>query len=392
MKFIDLGISEELELCLNSQGIEIPTDIQAKAIPKILERKDVVAKSETGSGKTLAYLLPIYMMVNTKERNTQAIILTPTHELAVQVHKQAQELSKGMGIDVRSTLVIGGASIIRQMDKLKEKPQIVIGSAGRILDLIQKKKIQGHSCRTIVIDEADRMLDPINIKDVKAIIKTTLASERQIVLLSASIDGKTKAVADEIMKEPYIIEKEIGILPDQMEHYYIVADERDKIVVLRKVIAGLKPKKTIIFVNNPNNIEIMVEKLMFHGLKVGGIYGAANKEQRKNVMNAFREDRLDILVASDIGARGLDFESVELVLNIDISEEPVYYQHRAGRTGRNGQPGKVVSIVTPVERKWLKRYESEFGIDIKEREMSYGELSEVKEKKRIIQKSKKKQK
>lgn len=380
MSFTEIGISDELTEGLRKQGIEMPTDIQMKVIPEIMQGTDVIAKSETGSGKTLAYLLPIFMKVDTKLRGTQAIIITPTHELAVQVNKQAQVLAENSGVDVRSALIIGGASITRQLDKLKEKPQIVIGSAGRILDLIKKKKIQAHTCKTIVIDEADRMLDNLNINDVKAVIKTTLATQRQIVLLSASINEATKKAAAQIMSDPKVVEKEKGILPENIEHYYIMAEARDKIVVLRKIMAGLKPEHVIVFINNPNNIETMVEKLNFHGLKADGIYGTAHKNDRKNAMDSFREGRINILVASDIGARGLDFDGVEIVVNLDISEEPVYYQHRAGRTGRNGAGGMVISVVTDFEKKWLNRYEKEFDIKFAEKVMSYGNLEDIKPK------------
>ncbi len=377
MNFINLGIDESLQKGLEKQGIETPTEVQQKVIPEMLKGIDIIAKSETGSGKTLAYLLPIFMMADADLRSTQAIIITPTHELAVQVNKQAAVLAENSCSNVKSALIIGGASASRQMDKLKEKPQIVIGSAGRILDLIKKRKIQAHTCKTIVIDEADRMLDDLNINQIKDVIKTTLASQRQIVILSASIDDDTKKTALSFMKEPVVIEKEKGTIPKEIEHFYIVAQERDKILILRKVYAGLKPKKIIVFINNPNNIEVMVEKLNFHGLKAGGIYGAAHKDKRKTVMEAFREGRIDILVASDIGARGLDFEDVDIVLNLDISEEPVYYQHRAGRTGRNNRGGRIISVVTEAEKRWLSRYEKEFGIEIFEREMRYGKLLPV---------------
>lgn len=377
MSFTEVGISEELAAGLRKQGIEMPTDIQMKVIPEILKGTDVIAKSETGSGKTLAYLLPIFMKVDTKLRSTQAMIITPTHELAVQVHKQAQVLAENSEVGVRSALIIGGASIARQLEKLKEKPQIVIGSAGRILDLIKKKKIQAHTCKTIVIDEADRMLDKLNIEDVKAVIKTTLASQRQLVLLSASINEETKKAAAQLIDAPKVVEKEKGILPENIEHFFILAEARDKIVVLRKIMAGLKPERVIVFINNPNNIDTMVEKLNYHGLRADGIYGAAHKNERKNAMDSFREGRINILVASDIGARGLDFEGVEIVVNLDISEEPVYYQHRAGRTGRNGAKGTVISVVTALEKKWLNRYEREFGIKFAEKTMSYGNLEGV---------------
>ncbi|MCI8342010.1 MAG: DEAD/DEAH box helicase [Firmicutes bacterium] len=376
MNFNELGIDENLTKGLNAQGIYYPTEIQEKSIPHIIQRKNVVIKSETGSGKTLAYILPLFASISPSLRSTQAIIITPTHELAVQVSKQARILAENSGSSIKTALIIGGADISRQLDKLKEKPQIVVGSAGRILDLIKKKKIQAHTCKTIVIDEADRMLDSLNIDTVKAIIKTTLASERQLVFLSASIDKKTQNTISEMTDDYTLIQNEKIMLPESIVHHYIICDKRDKIVMLRKIVAGMKPKRLIVFLNNPNSIEEMVEKLNYHGLKAGGIYGAAHKADRRNTMESFREGRSNILIASDIGARGLDFDDVEIVVNIDIPEEPVYYQHRAGRTGRNGASGTVINIVAANEKKWISRYEKTYNIVISEKVMSYGKLSD----------------
>lgn len=376
MDFKDIGINENLIDGLKKQGIEKPTYIQKRVIPVMLEGKDIIAQSETGSGKTLAYLLPLFMKTDISEKSTQALVLTPTHELAVQVNNQLKILAENSGSAVSSALAIGGANIERQIERLKAKPPVVIGSAGRILDLIKKRKIQAHTVKTIVIDEADRMLDEANIEAVKSVIKTTLR-ERQVVLLSASMDKKTIKTASEFMKEPVIIEREKGLIPKNIEHFYITADKRDGIVVLRKILAGEKPKKVIVFINKPDNIQVLCEKLNFHGIKAGGIYGTAHKNDRKNVMDAFREGRINVLVASDIGARGLDFDDVEYVINLDMPEEPVFYQHRAGRTGRNGAKGKVVTVAAPFEKKLISRYEKALGIKFSEKMMSYGKISDV---------------
>jgi len=376
--FQTLGIAENLVEGLEKQGIRIPTQIQTEIIPEILTGNTVMGQSQTGSGKTLAYVLPLFQKIDPAIRGTQAIILAPTHELAVQVEKQVSLLAENSGMPIRCALIIGGASIPRQIEKLKEKPQILVGSPGRILDLIGKRKITAHLVKTIVLDEADRLLDEMNRDNVEAVIKTTLR-DRQLVFLSASISKQTKEVATkwafgEI--QDITADKE-GVMPRTIRHVYISAEQREKFQVLRKILAGEKPEKTIVFINNAENIEVIADKLNYHGLSAVGIYGLAHKTQRQYAMNAFREGRAKILVASDIGARGLDVEGVTHIIHFDVPEEPVYYLHRAGRTGRKGEEGCSISIVTPYEKKWLHGYEKEFGIAITEKEMSYGKLTDV---------------
>jgi len=382
MNFEELKINESLCEALKKQEITEPTEIQQELIPLMLDGRDVIAKSQTGSGKTLSYLLPAFMKADTSLRGTQVLILTPTHELAVQVFQQAELLSKNSGMDVRSALIIGGANIVRQMEKLKDKPQIVIGSAGRILDLIKKKKIQAHLVKTIIIDEADRMLDKANLQGVQDVIKTTLKTNRQVIVLSASFDKETINAAKSIMQEP-VMAKGREEIPEGIKHYFITCEKRDKIVVVRKIMAGLKPKRVILFINNPYEIDEMVEKLNFHSLNAGGIYGSARKRERVKAINDFREGRINILVSSDITARGMDFDDVDIVINIDIPEEPVFYQHRAGRTGRGKKNGTVISLISAMEKKWINKYSRSFGIKLEEREMYCGKL-EIPKKKEFV--------
>ena len=288
--FEALGLRAALVTALAEQGITAPTEIQQKMIPEILSGKDVIGRSETGSGKTLAYLLPIFEKLDLSIRGTQAIILTPTHELAAQVYHQAELLQENAGIAAGCVLLIGAAGIGRQLEKLKAKPRIVVGSVGRILDLIRKKKIQAHLVRTIVLDEGDRLMDDGNVEDVAAVIKTTL-KERQIVLLSASVSGEAKAKAAAMMKADAVdLEaKSGGIVPKGIHHYYILSAHREKFANLRKILAGEKPEKCMVFLNNPENIEVTVDKLNYHGIKAAGIYGQASKQERKNAMDGFRE-------------------------------------------------------------------------------------------------------
>lgn len=393
--FETLGVSKDLIAGLAKQSITYPTDIQQKMIPAICTGQDVVGRSETGSGKTLAYLLPIFLRLDPDVRGTQAIILAPTHELAAQVHKQAELLAQNAGVNVRSALIIGTAGIQRQMEKLKEKPKIVVGSAGRMLDLIKRKKIQAHLVKTIVLDEGDRLLEDGNFAAVQAVIKTTLR-DRQIVLLSASVGSETLQRAKQIMKENMLrLEGEtksgLGLVPENIAHHYILTTHREKFVMLRKVLAGEKPKKAMIFLNNLENIEVTVDKLNYHGIKADGIYGQAGKTDRKTALENFRNGKISVLVASDIGARGLDIPDVTHVIHMDIPEDPTQYLHRAGRCGRNGKSGYSISIVTPYERKWIHKYEKVWGIRFTQKDMIQGKLTDSAKTKKDLQKKPKKQ-
>ncbi len=389
--FVPLGLSPALLSALEKQDISQPTEIQHRLLPELLAGKDVIGRSETGSGKTLAYLLPIFERLDLSVRGTQAIILTPTHELAAQVFRQAELLQENSGIDAGCALLIGAAGIARQVERLKSKPRIVIGSTGRILDLIRRRKIQAHLVKTIILDEGDRLLEDGNIADVREVIRATL-KERQIAILSASISAETKARASGLMKPDFaVVEAESAVVPKGLSHYYILSPPREKFVNLRKILAGEKPEKAIVFLNNPENIEVTVDKLCYHGIKAAGIYGTAGKLERKTALADFREGRVSVLVASDIGSRGLDIEGVTHIINLDVPEEPTHYLHRAGRCGRKGLPGTAITIVTPYERRWVHKYEKAWGLQFVQKEMSYGQLvNSSKTKKDIAKPAKKK--
>lgn len=389
--FVPLGLSPALLSALEKQDISQPTEIQHRLLPELLAGKDVIGRSETGSGKTLAYLLPIFERLDLSVRGTQAIILTPTHELAAQVFRQAELLQENSGIDAGCALLIGAAGIARQVERLKSKPRIVIGSTGRILDLIRRRKIQAHLVKTIILDEGDRLLEDGNIADVREVIRATL-KERQIAILSASISAETKVRASGLMKPDFaVVEAESAVVPKGLSHYYILSSPREKFVNLRKILAGEKPEKAIVFLNNPENIEVTVDKLCYHGIKAAGIYGTAGKLERKTALADFREGRVSVLVASDIGSRGLDIEGVTHIINLDVPEEPTHYLHRAGRCGRKGLPGTAITIVTPYERRWVHKYEKAWGLQFVQKEMSYGQLvNSSKTKKDIAKPAKKK--
>lgn len=388
--FEKLGISSVLVNALSKQDIEFPTEIQQHMIPLILSGKDVIGRSETGSGKTLAYLLPIFERLDFNVRGTQAIILTPTHELAAQVFRQAELLEENSGMDVGCMLIIGSAGVKRQVEKLRDKPKVIVGSTGRILDLIKRKKISAHLVKTIVLDEGDRLLEDGHFDDVEAVVKSTLR-ERQVVLLSASVGEETRRRGKRLMKEDALfVEAKTGsLVPQGISHFYILTTQREKFVQLRKILAGENPERAIVFLNNPENIEVTVDKLCYHGIKAVGIYGQVGKLDRKNALDDFRGGRVQVLVASDIGARGLDIEGVTHIINMDVPEEPTHYLHRAGRCGRKGAEGTAITLVSPYERRWVHKYEKVWGLQFAQKEMSFGKLVDSTKTKKDLDKPRK---
>lgn len=376
--FETMELNKSLVDALRKVNITVPTEIQAKVIPEAQKNKDLIIQSETGTGKTLAYLLPLFEKIDTQKKEMQAIILVPTHELAIQVERQIEMLSQKSDIKATSTPIIGNVNIQRQIEKLKLKPHIIVGTAGRILELIQKKKISAHTIKTIIIDEADRLLDDSYIDGTKAVVKTTL-KERQILICSASISTRTIERAKLFMKEPLIIKSTSKMqIPDTIEHIYFVAEQRDKIEVLRKIIRMINPQKAIAFCGSGVDIEETAEKLKYHKINADSIHGLNVKMDRKKTMDDFKSGRLQVLVATELAARGLDIEGVTHIINLDIPERSMEYLHRAGRTGRNGKTGMTISIVTKKEIEFIKQYERELNITITPKAMKNGVMVEYK--------------
>ncbi|MFD3157112.1 DEAD/DEAH box helicase [Haloimpatiens sp. FM7330] len=372
--FDKLGINLNLVKGLEKENITKPTDIQIKTIPLALQNKDIIGQSETGSGKTLAYLLPIFEKIDSSKREMQAIVLAPTHELAMQINEEIKILSDNSKVPITSTTIIGEVNVKRQIEKLKEKPHIIVGSSGRILELIKKKKIKAHTIKTIVIDEGDRLLNPNNINNVKAIIKTTMR-DRQLMAFSATINEKTINIAKDLMKEPEVIKiKQKKEVNSNINHLYLVGEQRDKIQILRKLVAALKPKKALVFINKSQEIEVTTAKLQYHHIKAYGIYGNASKEERKKALEGIRSGKFELLVASDIAARGLDIKGVTHIFNLDLPSDSKDYLHRVGRTGRAGKLGTAISIVTKKEISLIKRYEKDFNIEILPKKLYKGSL------------------
>ena len=376
--FNTLGINLNIIEGLKKQDINNPTEIQEATIPLAMENKDIIAQAQTGSGKTLAYLLPIFHKIDSSKREMQAIILAPTHELVVQIDKQIKLLASNSGVPVTSTVIIGEGNIKRQLEKLKEKPHIIVGSTGRILKLIKDRKISAHTVKTIVIDEGDKLLDDKNFDGVKDVIKTTMR-DRQLMTFSATINEKALTVAQSIMKEPVIVKVESETLANpNITHMCFLTEQREKVEVLRKLIASINPEKAIVFINNSEVIDVVTSKLKYHKIKAYSIYGSASKEERKKAIDDFKGGRLQLLISSDLSARGLDIKDVTHIFNLDLPEDTKEYLHRVGRTGRAGKTGTAISIVNEKELPLIKKMERDFNISIEAKDIYKGKIMSVK--------------
>jgi superfamily II DNA/RNA helicase len=372
--FKEHNIDASLLKALEMEKITTPTEVQKKVIPEMLKNKDLIVQSETGTGKTLAYLIPLFCKINAAVREMQAIILVPTHELAIQVLRVIELLSQNSDVKISAAPIIGNVNIDRQIEKLKEKPHIIVGSSGRILELIKKKKIAAHTVKTIILDEADRLLSDSDIENVKAVIKSTMR-DRQLLMFSASISKEAEARGREIMKEPEVIRGEAAAsVPDTIEHVYFETEQREKFEVLRKVVGIIKPQKAIVFTNGIEEAEIITEKLKYHGFKVESIHGTNRKEERKKALEGFRTGKVQLLVSSDIASRGLDIEGITHIFSLNAPEQPKDYLHRAGRTGRNGNTGISISIVNEREVPLIRKYEKAFHITIAAKDMYKGQI------------------
>lgn len=373
--FKELGLNENIINGLELQGITTPTEIQSLCIPEILENKDVIGEAHTGSGKTLAFLAPIFQKLNTEKREMQALILCPTHELVMQIENQIKLLESNSKIPVTSVTIIGDVNIDKQIKKLKDiKPHIIVGTPGRVLDLMNKKKIAAHTIKTIVIDEADNLLDNTSSEFVKDIIKKTMR-DRELLIFSATINKNTLEIAKGLMKDPVIFKSEAKVsLNPNIEHMYIEVDPRDKFEVLRKLIAATNPEKTLVFVNGTLNTNLIADKLTYHNKTAFSMNNRLSKEERQNALESFRRGKINILVSSDISARGLDIEDVTHIINLDFPTNTLEYLHRAGRTARGNNSGCTISLVTSKEKSLIRIYEREFNIKIERKQLSHGEL------------------
>jgi len=341
--FQQLGLGSEILRALNENGFEAPFPIQEAAIPFILKGMDVVGQAHTGTGKTAAFSLPLLTKIK-YDGPVQALILVPTRELAVQVTSEINRLAKYTGI--RTVSVYGGQSINIQNDQLKRGAQIIVATPGRLIDHIKHGSIQLDSVKYVVLDEADRMLDMGFIDDMKFIL-FYVNEDRQTCLFSATMPQEILRLAQEYMKDVEEIrlnKEELGL--DTIDQSYLIVHEREKFKHLCYFIKSREKKQTIVFAATKQRTQRLASELRQEGFKATTIHGDLSQRQRDNAMYRFKRGSEDILVATDIAARGIDVPAVGHVINYDIPEDPLIYFHRIGRTARAGGTGKAISLVS----------------------------------------------
>jgi ATP-dependent RNA helicase DeaD len=365
MTFCDLGILPVLEKALVVEGITEPTAVQVQTAEVLLAGRDAFISSETGTGKTLAYLLPLLSKIDLSVVGLQVMIITPTHELALQVQHQIQSLLQHSGLDMRSLVLIGETPIKRQVEKLKKKPRVVIGSPGRMLDLIKMKRLKVHTVKSIVMDELDRLLVGASLESVQAIIKAT-QRDRQLIFVSATEQKALVQEAESLARDLVKVNAKNSQVNPDIDHLYFVVEERKKNDLLRRLIHAMKPERAIVFVHRNETVEVLTNKLEHHHLKVSHISKACGKLERKKALDDFRRGVSNVLISSDISSRGLDIKGVSHVFNLDIPTKSEDYTHRTGRTGRAGANGCAVSLVAKQQVQLIHKHAHHLKIEIKE--------------------------
>lgn len=366
--FIKLGINERLIKLLEKQCITEPTPVQEQVIPAFLDSDDIIAQAQTGTGKTYAFALPIMELIDLNKPHVQALIITPTRELALQITVEIKKLSEYKAVNILAAY--GGQDVERQVRKLKGTVHIVIGTPGRLLDHIRRESIDLSRVSMLILDEADRMLDMGFLQDVEQIIHKT-PKERQTLLFSATIPKRLRSLALKYMKEPkqiHIQSKSITLTDIYQE--VIETTDRDKKDVLCKVIDEYKPFMAIIFCRTKRRVGTLNDDLQSRGYNCDELHGDLTQGKREKVMKAFRELKTQFLIATDVAARGLDIEGVTHVFNYDIPQDAESYIHRIGRTGRAGQTGVAITFVAQRDRETLHKIELGIKTPLRKRRMT----------------------
>ena len=326
-----------------------------------MEGKDVIAESPTGTGKTLAYLLPLLEKINPDLQSPQALILASSRELVMQINEEVRIWSQGSNII--GAAFIGGANVKRQLEKLKKHPQVIVGTPGRINELIAQKKLKMHEVKTIVLDEGDQLLVPEHMNTIRTIVKTTL-KDRQVMMFSATLPIVTEQAAREFMDEPITIKVDKSEkMESKVDHIYFVVEKRDKFKILEK-ISRLEGMKGLAFLNDIGELTVIGEKLKYKEIQVGLLHGESNKVEREKALRKLRSGKSPLLLATDVAARGLDIKGLTTVIHVDLAANNDQYVHRSGRTGRAGADGTVISIVTEREERELKKIARELNITV----------------------------
>lgn len=355
LKFNELDLIPELLKSVKGMGFEETTPIQEQTIPLALEGKDVIGQAQTGTGKTAAFGLPMLQKIDTSKHVVQGLVIAPTRELAIQTQEELFRLSKDKRVKV--TCVYGGADIRRQIKQIKGGAQIVVGTPGRMLDHIRRKTLRLDKVETLVLDEADEMLNMGFIEDIESIIKET-PKERQTLLFSATMPDAIKRIGVRFMQDPETVRiKTKTLSAATIDQFYTKARDNEKFDILTRLIDVQNPKSALIFGRTKKRVDELSKGLEMRGYQAEGIHGDLSQSKRMSVLKDFKKGKIDILVATDVAARGLDVTGLTHVYNYDIPQDPESYVHRIGRTGRAGEEGVAVTFVTPQEMGYLRTIE-----------------------------------
>lgn len=356
LKFIELGLSQELLTEIEKAGFEEASPIQEQTIPLALTGKDVIGQAQTGTGKTAAFGLPTLEKIRPQEATIQALVIAPTRELAVQSQEELFRFGRSKGVRVRS--VYGGSSIEKQIKALKAGAHIVVGTPGRLLDLIKRKALKLDKIETLILDEADEMLNMGFLDDIEAIIERVPA-ERQTLLFSATMPDAIKRIGVQFMQEPEHVKIAAKELTTELvDQYYIRIKEQEKFDTMTRLMDVEQPELAIVFGRTKRRVDELTRGLKIRGYRAEGIHGDLDQGKRLRVLRDFKNGNLDVLVATDVAARGLDISGVTHVYNYDIPQDPESYVHRIGRTGRAGKSGQSVTFVSPNEMGYLQIIEN----------------------------------
>lgn len=376
--FQDLGISGKLEDILRNNGIRKPTPIQEEAIPQLLKGNDVIAQAQTGTGKTLAFMLPIMENIEEDNPNIQALIITPTRELAIQITNEVKKLITNNELSILAAY--GGQDVEGQLKKLKRGVNIVIGTPGRLLDHIRRKSIDLGRLKYLVLDEADEMLNMGFLNDIEDILYSTPKS-RQTMLFSATMPKQLRNLATKYMNRPVQIQVQgENITLDEIEQIVIETTDRRKQDDLCHILDKERPFMAIIFCRTKRRVKALNNDLRIRGYNSDEIHGDLSQAKRERVIKDFRDMKLQYLVATDVAARGLDIEGITHVFNYDIPEDAESYIHRIGRTGRAGQKGKAFTFVTSKDQYGLIAIEKKIKMSLETRNTTVGQRNHKKQK------------
>ena len=356
VKFEDLQINDNIKRAVLEMGFEEPSPIQAQAIPRILTGIDVIGQAQTGTGKTAAFSIPILEMVDPEDKSLQAVVLCPTRELAIQVSTEIRKIGKYMH-GIKTLPVYGGQPIDRQIKSLKSGVQVVIGTPGRVIDHINRKTLKMDKVKMVILDEADEMLDMGFREDIEMILDKT-PEERQTTFFSATMPKGILDLTKKFQKDPEhikVVRKELTV--PNIKQYYIETKSANKLEVLCRLVDVYDPKLSVVFCNTKRGADELVSDLQARGYFADALHGDLKQTQRDIVMDKFRNGTIDILVATDVAARGIDVDDVEAVFNYDLPQDEEYYVHRIGRTGRAGRTGISFTFVFGKEMRKMKDIE-----------------------------------